>query len=51
MPAPQISDPQALRSVRALAERAFSRTSGAPLIGGNRVRVLQDAAGNYPVWL
>jgi cardiolipin synthase len=51
MPPPQISDPQALRSVRALAERAFSRTSGAPLIEGNRVRVLEDADGNYPVWL
>ncbi len=51
IPAPQISDPQALRSVRALAERAFSRTSGAPLIVGNRVRVLEDADGNYPVWL
>jgi cardiolipin synthase A/B len=51
MPPPQLSDPAALRSVRALAERAFSRTSGAPLIEGNHVRVLEDADGNFPVWL
>lgn len=34
-----------------LAERAFSRTSGAPLVAGNTVRVLLDGAENYPAWL
>ncbi|XXF76989.1 phospholipase D-like domain-containing protein [Myxococcaceae bacterium GXIMD 01537] len=34
-----------------LAERAFDRTSGAPLIPGNAVRVLLDAQENYPAWL
>ncbi len=34
-----------------LAERAFERTSGAPLVQGNSVRVLKDARENYPAWL
>lgn len=29
---------------------AFSRAAGAPLVGGNRVRVLRNAAENYPAW-
>ena len=29
----------------------FARAAGAPLVGGNAVRVLRDAGGNYPVWL
>jgi len=37
--------------VRLLAEQAFSRTAGAPLICGNHVRLLKDAAENYPAWL
>ena len=37
--------------VRLLAEQAFSRTAGAPLICGNRVRLLKDGAENYPAWL
>ena len=28
----------------------FSRAAGAPLVGGNAVRVLRDAAENYPAW-
>ena len=36
---------------RTLAEQAFSRAAGAPLVGGNRVRLLQDARENYPAWL
>jgi phosphatidylserine/phosphatidylglycerophosphate/cardiolipin synthase-like enzyme len=36
--------------LRTMAEQAFSRTAGAPLIGGNAVRVLRDATENYPVW-
>jgi cardiolipin synthase len=37
--------------VRALANQAFSRAAGASLIEGNDVRLLKDAAENYPVWL
>lgn len=36
---------------RALAEQAFSRAGGAPLVPGNRVRLLKDATENYPAWL
>jgi cardiolipin synthase len=36
---------------RVLAERAFFRTAGAPLILGNGVRLLRDAAENFPAWL
>jgi cardiolipin synthase A/B len=38
-------------SVRALADRAFSRAAGAPLVAGNAVRLLRDARENYPAWL
>lgn len=38
-------------SVRALADQAFSRAAGAPLVAGNRVRLLKDAHENYPAWL
>jgi len=37
--------------VRALADQAFSRAAGAPLIGGNSVRLLKDGRENYPAWL
>ncbi|HEX5708169.1 MAG TPA: phospholipase D-like domain-containing protein, partial [Pyrinomonadaceae bacterium] len=37
--------------VRALADQAFSRAAGAPLVGGNSVRLLKDARENYPAWL
>ena len=36
---------------RELAEQAFSRSAGAPLIAGNHVRLLKDARENYPAWL
>jgi len=39
------------RSARALAEQAFSRAAGAPLISGNRVKLLINADQNYPAWL
>ncbi len=39
---------EALR--RLLAEQAFSRTAGAPLVGGNRLDLLIDAGENYPAW-
>jgi cardiolipin synthase len=34
-----------------LAEQALSRAAGAPLVAGNSVRILKDAAQNYPAWL
>jgi cardiolipin synthase A/B len=37
--------------IRQLADRAFSRASGAPLREGNRVRLLKDASENYHAWL
>src|SRR5262245_61234120 len=37
--------------VRDLADQAFSRASGAQLRLRNRVRLLKDAAENYPAWL
>lgn len=36
---------------RWLADRAFSRAAGAPLVSGNWVRLLKDAQENYPAWL
>jgi cardiolipin synthase len=43
--------PAPYRPDRSLAEQAFSRAAGAPLVAGNRVRLLKDAAENYPAWL
>src|ERR1043166_4983849 len=37
--------------MRELANQAFSRAAGAPLIEGNSVRLLKDARENYPAWL
>jgi cardiolipin synthase A/B len=37
--------------MRELADQAFSRAAGAPLVGGNSVRLLIDARENYPAWL
>ena len=34
-----------------LADRAFSRMAGAPLLSGNSVRLLRDAEENYPAWM
>jgi cardiolipin synthase A/B len=36
---------------RALAEQAFSRAAGAPLIEGNHLKLLINATENYPAWL
>jgi cardiolipin synthase len=41
----------AVMDVRALADQAFSRAAGAPLVEGNHVRLLKDALENYPAWL
>lgn len=42
---------EAISLRRILAEQAFSRAGGAPLVPGNAVRLLRDAAENYPAWL
>jgi cardiolipin synthase len=41
------SDPR----LRELAEQALSRSSGAPFIAGNAVRILHDSTQNFPAWL
>jgi cardiolipin synthase len=38
-------------AVRLLAEQAFSRAAGAPLLEGNRVDLLIDASVNFDAWL
>ncbi|MCC7496207.1 MAG: cardiolipin synthase B [Bryobacterales bacterium] len=40
-----------LPELREFSDRAFSRAAGAPLVGGNSVRLLKNAAENYPAWL
>lgn len=40
-----------ISDIRSLADQAFSRAAGAPLIEGNGIRLLKDAAQNYPAWL
>jgi phosphatidylserine/phosphatidylglycerophosphate/cardiolipin synthase-like enzyme len=40
----------AAADLRWVADRAFSRAAGAPLVGGNHVDVLRDATENYPAW-
>ncbi|HEX4823745.1 MAG TPA: phospholipase D-like domain-containing protein [Candidatus Polarisedimenticolaceae bacterium] len=37
--------------LRLVADQAFSRAAGAPLVAGNAVLLLKDAAENYPAWL
>jgi len=49
--APNLRDRSNQSAVRTLADQAFSRAAGAPLIAGNAVRILRDARENYPVWL
>ena len=38
-------------ALRAFADEAFSRAAGAPLIPGNRIRLLRDAQENYAAWM
>jgi len=40
-----------LQDIRAIAQRAFSRSADAPLIGGNSVKLLIDAELNYDAWI
>ena len=37
--------------LRLVADQAFSRAAGAPLVEGNKVQLLRDAEENYPAWL
>ena len=48
---PHRFDPSSTAPVRVLAEQVLSRAAGAPLVDGNRVRLLCDARENYPAWL
>ncbi len=49
--APEGQNRESTSSIRILAERAFWRAAGAPLIPDNSLRVLKDAHENYPAWL
>ena len=40
-----------MNSGAGLLDQAFTRAAGAPLVRGNRVRILKDAGDNYPAWL
>lgn len=42
---------ESLQATRDLADQAFSRAAGAPLIDGNAVSLLKNAEQNYPAWL
>jgi cardiolipin synthase len=46
-----ITRPAVTTPLRILAEQAFSRTAGAPLVAGNSIRVLKDSDENFPAWL
>ncbi len=48
MPTPLLPS---LSSSRLLAQQALSRAAGAPLLSGNAVELLIDAAANYAAWL
>ncbi|HET7061104.1 MAG TPA: phospholipase D-like domain-containing protein, partial [Nitrosospira sp.] len=41
---------EATSAARVMAAQAFSRAAGAPLVHGNSIRLLKDAAENYPAW-
>ena len=46
-----MSDPAgSLVGARSLAEHAFFRAAGVPLVGGNALRLLLDGAENYAAW-
>jgi cardiolipin synthase len=52
----RLSSPTAHKARREVVEpleilSAVSRTAGVPLVPGNRIRVLKNAAENYPAWL
>jgi len=39
------------KAIRKVTGEALARASGAELIKGNRIRLLKDAAENYPAWI
>ena len=39
-----------LRRIKLAPDQVFARAAGAPLTAGNEVRLLRDAAENYPAW-
>jgi cardiolipin synthase A/B len=43
--------PSSTKPLRLLAEQALSRAAGAPLIGGNVLELLIDAAAHFDAWL
>jgi cardiolipin synthase len=43
--------PSSAKSLRLLAEQALSRVAGAPLLGGNALDLLIDAAAHFDAWL
>ena len=43
--------PRPVSPLRAYAAQLLSRSAGAPLVEGNLVRILRDAAGNFPEWM
>ncbi|MHB1272230.1 MAG: phospholipase D-like domain-containing protein [Rhodanobacter sp.] len=45
------TSPLPVTAHRLLAEQALSRAAGAPLLGGNAVELLIDAAAHYDAWL
>jgi cardiolipin synthase len=50
-PASGLQDEKVIAQLRHLADQAFSRAAGAPLIPGNRMHILRNAEENYPAWL
>src|SRR5580698_8221414 len=50
-PAARQLDGEAAAFLRELGGQAFARAAGAPLVAGNRLRLLRDGAENYPAWL
>jgi phosphatidylserine/phosphatidylglycerophosphate/cardiolipin synthase-like enzyme len=48
---PYGAGPEAIAPARLLADQAFARAAGAPLVAGNSIRILKDAEQNYPAWL
>jgi cardiolipin synthase len=52
IPPPSLNSSRAVATpYRLLAEQALSRAAGAPLLGGNSVELLIDAAAHYEAWL
>ncbi len=43
--------PRPPTQLRAYAAQLLSRAAGAPLVEGNAVRILRDAAENFPAWM